>query len=64
MWSFEWLTVLAAVLILFGAGRRPIATRELAQGMRAFRSGIQHQVASENAGERPDEAEPATGSPQ
>jgi sec-independent protein translocase protein TatA len=36
----HWLLVLAIVLLLFGAGRIPQATSDLARGMRALRAGM------------------------
>jgi sec-independent protein translocase protein TatA len=36
----HWLVVLAIVLLLFGAGRLPNAMKDLARGVRAFRTGI------------------------
>jgi sec-independent protein translocase protein TatA len=55
----HWLVVLAIVLIVFGAGRLPKAMGELARGMRAFRTGLREDAASETAGEQPVEAPPA-----
>jgi sec-independent protein translocase protein TatA len=55
----HWLVVLAVVLIVFGAGRLPKAMGELARGMRAFRTGMRDDAASEIAGEQPVEAPPA-----
>jgi sec-independent protein translocase protein TatA len=55
----HWLVVLAIVLIVFGAGRLPKAMGELARGMRAFRTGLREDAASETAGEQPVDAPPA-----
>ena len=55
----HWLVVLAVVLIVFGAGRLPKAMGELARGIRAFRSGMRDDAATETVGEQPVEAQPA-----
>jgi sec-independent protein translocase protein TatA len=59
----HWLVVLAVVLIVFGAGRLPKAMGELARGMRAFRTGMRDDIASEAAGEQPVEAQPVEAQP-
>jgi sec-independent protein translocase protein TatA len=46
-------------MIVFGAGRLPKAMGDLARGMRAFRTGMREDAASETAGEQPVEAPPA-----
>jgi sec-independent protein translocase protein TatA len=53
------LVVLAVVLIVFGAGRLPKAMGDLARGMRAFRTGMRDDAATETASEQPLEAQPA-----
>jgi len=53
------LVVLAAVLIVFGAGRLPKTMGELARGLRAFHTGMRDDAASAIAGEQPVEAPPA-----
>ena len=60
----HWLVVLAVVLIVSGAGRLPKVMGELARGMRAFRTGMRDDAATQTAGERPAEARPVTGSPR
>lgn len=43
----HWVVVLAVVLILFGAGRVPKAMGDLARGIRAFRTGLREESATE-----------------
>jgi sec-independent protein translocase protein TatA len=55
----HWLVVLAVVLILFGAGRIPSAMGDLARGIRAFRTGMREDNASEAGSEQLVKAQPA-----
>ena len=50
---------IAVVLIVFGAGRLPKAMGELARGIRAFRSGMRDDAATETAAEQPVAPPPA-----
>jgi sec-independent protein translocase protein TatA len=52
----HWVVVLAIVLILFGAGRIPKAMGDLARGVRAFRTGMREDNATEEGGKQLVEA--------
>lgn len=45
----HWLVVLAVAVIVFGAGRVPKAMGDLARGIRAFRTGMRDEDATESA---------------
>ena len=55
----HWVVVLVLVLILFGAGRIPKAMGDLARGIRAFRTGMRDDNATEPEGDKLVEAQPA-----
>ena len=54
----HWVIVLAIVLIVFGAGRIPRAMGDLARGIRAFRTGMQEENATETEANKRVEAHP------
>ena len=54
----HWLVVLVVILILFGAGRIPAAMGDLARGIRAFRTGMREDNATEPAAEQLVEGHP------
>ncbi|MBB3388439.1 sec-independent protein translocase protein TatA [Rhizobium sp. BK275] len=45
--AWHWLIVLTIVLILFGRGRIPELMGDVAQGIRAFRKGIDGKATGE-----------------
>jgi len=59
----QWLVVLA-VSHDYVRSRSPSQHHGRLRGIRAFRSGMRDDAATQTAGERPAEAQPVTGSPR
>jgi sec-independent protein translocase protein TatA len=59
----HWVIVLAIVLILFGAGRIPKAMGDLARGIRAFRTGMREDNATEAEAEAADQKRVSSPAP-
>jgi sec-independent protein translocase protein TatA len=55
----HWLVVLAIVLVLFGAGRIPKAMGDMARGIRAFRTGMREENATEPETDKLVDAHPS-----
>lgn len=52
---WHWLIVLAVVLLLFGRGKIPGLMGDMAKGIKAFKSGLKDEDASESASKPADQ---------
>jgi len=52
---WHWVIVLAVVVLLFGAGKIPRLAGDLAQGIKAFKSGMRDDEENRNTPVKPDQ---------
>ena len=64
--GYEWIIVIAVVVLIFGASRLPTLGRNLGQGIKEFRKGLAEARTDRKAekkadADKPDQAPEATG---
>jgi sec-independent protein translocase protein TatA len=59
MSMMHWIVVLAAVLLLFGAGKLPRVMGDFAKGIKAFKAGMKEEEAVAEAAPLPRVSPPA-----
>jgi sec-independent protein translocase protein TatA len=52
---WHWIIVLAVVVLLFGAGKIPRLAGDLAQGIKAFKSGMRDDEDTARTPAKPDQ---------